>query len=418
VEGIGQLLYLELVSLPLTPDMAAPSVPLVQYNVLCSSLCEPSWFRETSPADLDPATRLSRVLAKLQGHIDATHGRAIIALQEVSMSWAGALDAWFAARGYHFVATLYGNRRNDYMGIALAFPLAHYALLETDISCPATSQRWGREPRPAPPTWVQAKLDSVRATLALLFWALTLSALWLPLARWLGELLGWCKPLPSRPPRPPQSAFQMAQGRWNRLVYFRLALRGGADRGSEFGVGTYHMPCMFRNPDVMVLHAALCAQRVLSLARGAPCVLIGDFNFKPGDAAYRLITQGRLSTDDPDYPVPPEWERFSPTLSQRFTSAYVAATGAEPEYTNHCVSGMNPEVFTGTLDYIFFSPGWVAKAVTPLPPLSEVRRISVAVVGIAVLRLGCGSVLLWLRYGRSRRPRSAPMPTSLPTTCS
>ena len=31
------------------------------------------------------------------------------------------------------------------------------------------------------------------------------------------------------------------------------------------------------------------------------------------------------------------------------------AGGAEPEFTNHTVSGMNPEPFTGTLDYIFFS---------------------------------------------------------------
>jgi endonuclease/exonuclease/phosphatase family metal-dependent hydrolase len=51
------------------------------------------------------------------------------------------------------------------------------------------------------------------------------------------------------------------------------------------------MPCVFWEPRVMVIHAALVTQRIQTLARGAPAVLIGDFNFKPGDAAYNLVTR-------------------------------------------------------------------------------------------------------------------------------
>ena len=118
----------------------------------------------------------------------------------------------------------------------------------------------------------------------------------------------------------------------------------------------------------MVIHAALCAQRTQALARGAPCVLLGDFNFKPGDAAYRLVTGGRLDESDAHYPAAPAWEPWRPVLEMPMHSAY-AALGGEPAYTNHTVSGMNPAPFTDCLDYIFFSDGhWEPISVLPTPP--------------------------------------------------
>jgi exonuclease III len=38
--------------------------------------------------------------------------KAVICLQEVSTLWAGALHAYFAKAGYHFVTGLYGKRFN------------------------------------------------------------------------------------------------------------------------------------------------------------------------------------------------------------------------------------------------------------------------------------------------------------------
>ena len=121
----------------------------------------------------------------------------------------------------------------------------------------------------------------------------------------------------------------------------------------------------------MVIHAALCAQRTQLLARGAPCVLLGDFNFQPSDAAYRLITEGSLDESDAHYPVAPAWEPWRPVLEMPMHSAY-AKLGGEPVYTNHTVSGMNPAPFTGTLDYIFFSEGhWEPVSCLPTPPSTE-----------------------------------------------
>jgi mRNA deadenylase 3'-5' endonuclease subunit Ccr4 len=58
------------------------------YNVLSSHLASPEHFRRCKPEDLAAAARLPRVLAKLEEEVARD---AVICLQEVSMTWAGAL---------------------------------------------------------------------------------------------------------------------------------------------------------------------------------------------------------------------------------------------------------------------------------------------------------------------------------------
>jgi hypothetical protein len=395
--------------LPKHPSMA--SIPFAQYNVLSSSLCEPTWYTESAAEDLDPKNRLPRVQDKLQQQIILTGGRVIIALQEVSMAWLGPLDTWFAERGYKFLCSLYGNPKNDFMGVALAVPLAHYDVLETAVCCVGEAQQWGREPaelrpgdwicpacqatcfasrstcfkckepKPVEPSALGDQLKSAvlgaKALLLLVIAAVTLSSLWLPAVKWVLAKLGLYKPPKKKSySRPQKSIWKQSQEKYNRLVYFRLVPKGVAG-APEFGVATYHMPCVFWEPAIMVIHAALCTQRTQILARGAPCVLLGDFNFKPGDAAYRLVTEGALDESDPHYPVAPAWEPWRPTLDA-MRSAY-ASLGGEPAYTNHTVSGMNPAPFTDTLDYIFYSGGsasgggdhWEPLSVLPTPPSTE-----------------------------------------------
>ena len=44
----------------------------------------------------------------------------------------------------------------------------------------------------------------------------------------------------------------------------------------------------------MMIHAALYAQTLQRMSGDIPHVLTGDFNFKPMDAPYHLITSGYL----------------------------------------------------------------------------------------------------------------------------
>ena len=100
----------------------------------------------------------------------------------------------------------------------------------------------------------------------------------------------------------------------------------------------------------MVIHASLFTSWAQELAKGRPLILCGDWNFKPvsedrngyprrvedstyqptnlhqskGDAAYRLVTEGSIPTDDRDYPTPQDYDRsgWKPGVSP-CASAYV-----------------------------------------------------------------------------------------------
>ncbi|MCL7044739.1 hypothetical protein MKW94_009956 [Papaver nudicaule] len=80
-------------------------------------------------------------------------------------------------------------------------------------------------------------------------------------------------------------------------------------------------------------------------------VLCGDFNSTPGDKVYEYLISGNS-------PVIPTVEHTE-ELPISLCSVY-ASTGGEPLFTN-CTPG-----FTGTLDYIFFSPSGHLKPVSYL----------------------------------------------------
>jgi hypothetical protein len=63
-----------------------------------------------------------------------------------------------------------------------------------------------------------------------------------------------------------------AKGRMNIMLFARLK---EVSSGKVVCVGTYHMPCMFWLPSVMVMHTALVSQRMKALAGNDPHVLAG-----------------------------------------------------------------------------------------------------------------------------------------------
>jgi endonuclease/exonuclease/phosphatase family metal-dependent hydrolase len=113
--------------------------------------------------------------------------------------------------------------------------------------------------------------------------------------------------------------YLQAKGRMNIMLFARLK---EVSSGKVVCVGTYHMPCMFWLPSVMVMHTALVSQRIKALAGNDPHVLAGDFNFKPDSSMYQLITEARLDESHPEYPDIPDWEPWRPTVPQPMHSAY------------------------------------------------------------------------------------------------
>jgi hypothetical protein len=106
-------------------------VRVASYNVLSSHLASPSHFSTLNPQHLAANNRLPIVLQKLDQEIQQ---KAILCLQEVSYTWAGAFHTHFCDSGYYFVTGLYGKKFNGYMGVGIAFPQEKYKLMDVDIA--------------------------------------------------------------------------------------------------------------------------------------------------------------------------------------------------------------------------------------------------------------------------------------------
>lgn len=327
-----------------------PVARIVSYNILSSHLCEADHYIKCKPEDLDPPTRRKRVEALLTQHMDK---QAVICLQEVSVQWVGELTPFFERAGYTFVTGNYGNAFNGYMGVALAWPTSRFTCEEMSVTKLADTKPWPE----------LAKKDKKKEEGS-------------KVAKALGGAWASIRTLWAKPSKPPFDVWHETKRRHNFMASAKLRCKKS---GVTFAVSTYHMPCLFGSDEkvqVMTNHASLAAQQALRFAgEGTPSILAGDFNIKPGDAPYALITKGTLPATDPHMPPPaPHGDTWTPSLPKAMSSAYVMANGVEPEFTNLASNAWGGDVFCETLDYIFLSSGdgWKVHGVRPLPSKEEV----------------------------------------------
>lgn len=299
------------------------AVRVSTYNVLSSHLASPDYFRNCEPQYLDQVYRLSKVKEKLDME---TSNKAVICLQEISTMWAGALHVYFASKGYSFTTALYGKKFNGYMGVGMAVPMDKYDIIDCDIQCIGDTKKVIRDPKPkGVNAWLKKGADILRKLKVM--------------------------------KRPEENPWQLAARRANQMICLKLRDKSSSGSGGDdsFVVGTYHMPCMFRTPQVMMIHCALSAQHIHKFASGAPYVYCGDFNIKPDSPMYDMMTRGKIS--NPQVPENPaliqapgdKWESVPPVP---LTSAYHESLGREPDFTNHA-QVLNDAPFIDTLDYIF-----------------------------------------------------------------
>ena len=285
------------------------------------------------------------------------------------------------------------------MGVGIAFPLSEYVLESCSINTCARTKKW-------PPMEGVRKVateetgTSSSAALLPLAAASSFANLFNPLR----GFLSWFGAVKGSVESPASSAtavdpWDRAKERKNTMILLRLQKRlqkqdkatnqaAGKAVPVRFCVGTYHMPCAFREPQVMVIHTALCVSHALRFSKGLPLIFAGDFNFTPGSAPYRLLTEGCLNENDAAYPPPPsnpldKW-RVNKALMAAATaatagtareggataglqSAYHTFLGKEPTFTNFAFTEWDTVAFKDTLDYIFLSPHWTVEAVEPLP---------------------------------------------------
>lgn len=313
-------------------------IRVASYNVLSSHLASADFYSTLNPEHLKASNRLPVVLQKIE---DEVQKKSIICLQEVSYDWAGEFHTYFANKGYHVVSGLYGKKFNGYMGCMIAWPTATMSVLNVDISRLSDKREggWPREPRKG---------------LLMNF----VSGIWSVTRQTLQDLgvLGW----------PPHDHWAMAENRMNVILSVKLQEKQSR---KEFYTSTYHMPCVYYAPMVMSIHAELAAQHLEKLAGDCPYILAGDWNIKPRDSVYDLLTTGKMDANNPDWPIPKNGMEWKP-IAKPLKSAYAESAHGEPDFTNYARIKKN-EPFVDTLDYIFYSQEWKVEDVKPLPKRDE-----------------------------------------------
>ena len=322
----------------------------VTYNVLSNHLIHPGFVkRGCAPEHLESSRRLLKIKQKLEESISRG---AIIGLQEVSSDWAGEFHTFFAQHNYHVVFAPYGEKFNGRMGSLLAFPMNKFlpdkiSLHHVSDSLPDTPNLAMKTPEHLSPHGFLSDVGMAQI-LGLHRDALNLNYRYAPQ----GPTLEMLNPRQDR-------EWGLAARRQNVAVLARL--RPIQQDGRSFCVGVYHMPCVFgsnehrqtQNIHALALKSALSNLRATS---DEPCILMGDFNIKPGTSGYAVLSGEQLGHEDA--PDTAYYRRIYTDLP--LTSAYAVHNGSEP---GPC-----------QLDYIWISQGCRVLECPKLDP--RIRRPS------------------------------------------
>lgn len=315
---------------PRSLESSMERVNVVSYNVLSSALASPDWFTKCSPEHLSSSNRLYKLCEKLE---KCMQNNSIICLQEVSREWAGYLYVFFSHRNYYFITSLYGNALQDYMGIGMAIPLKAFVLKEVNIKRIADTKELPKREESKGTTFFNVKT-------------------WCP---WTGNQTIT------------KNSWEESLKKQNTMISVRL-VHLGKQQAKPFCIGTYHMPCAYQYPEIMLIHASLAAQHLQEFAQGQEHIFAGDFNFEPHSPPYELYTKNTIESDAIE---PLRNDDWSPKLKTLLQSAYASHSG-EPEVTNYASNDGKP-CFHGTIDYIFISPGIKCISTEELPTLAYLK---------------------------------------------
>jgi endonuclease/exonuclease/phosphatase family metal-dependent hydrolase len=281
--------------------------------------------------------------------------------EECSNRWKGYLHVYFQRRGYFFVDAHYGRQFDGYMGVGIAFPFRRFEAMAISIQRVADTKKWWPERSSTSSKNPGDKVDEL-IDLAGYF-----------ASPYFFDAVDGIEEVDEEQDEDERrlniNPWDYSRARQNMMVCVKLKPRGGIGDGSSFVVATYHMPCAYWAPKVMVIHTALATQCAQRFADAAPLILAGDWNFKPGAAPYQLLTTGRLAEDHPAHPGSLEGDSWRPEEGLKaMRSAYADKNpGGEPEFTNYAWVRNDEDPFIGTLDYIFVSQQCTVTGVSKLP---------------------------------------------------
>ncbi|CAF3920284.1 unnamed protein product [Rotaria sp. Silwood1] len=309
------------------------TIRIVSYNILAPIFAErPAVYQKCQPQCLKTDYRWNLIESQLKQEI-IHHDNTVICLQEICLSFLPKLELFFRGLNYTFFHNLYGSLNNDYLGIGTAIPLSMQlkSISYIKVGDYLRSINMPREKKDSLLTWGQS--------------------LW--------------QYLKSKFVEPSMDTWEMAMSTPNTLICLQVVIDS-----KILYVANYHMPCLYQIPDLMRIHSCVVKDLMFELAAGHNFILTGDFNIKPSEICYRVLTEKFYNANLPESNI---YEiSYRPNIEQVLKSAYREKNGVEPVYTNYRDVPKSPN-FCATLDYIFFEGHLTVEKVLELPdqPRSE-----------------------------------------------
>ena len=320
-------------------------VRVTTYNLLSTKLANPDYHIHCESKYLATEYRWEIIKSQLSSEILFS---SIICLQEVSTEWLEKLTPFLHSNKYAIVGGTYGLFQSDGdMGVFIAYPYDVYTLEELRQIKP------GREIKKYTKKLKKAQSERLKS---FLFWLI--SSIFNLIPRFIPFKENLINLISKR-----EDTWQKAINKDNLLVLCRFKQK--TDSKGSFCIGTYHMPCNFTNPSLMLIHSSMACKLLAKFADTNPYVFAGDFNLKPCDPGYKMITEGgsnynQLVDQSSNFEV-----KLVVGLDQPLFSAYKLAKGKEPTFTNYSFCKSNNQ-FKDCIDYIFCSQGWAVQSVSDL----------------------------------------------------
>jgi hypothetical protein len=265
---------------------------------LAKKLCNAATYPANKPEDLDFVSRIKKIKQKLL--LEMNHS-AILLLQEVDHDSLATLLQFLELNEYSHVSTSYGNAGSGYFGVLVAWPRESYKVTRMKIGNASNEKKWLSQD-------------------------------------------------PLTPKTPDEQRWYDASQKKNQYIFVEF--------DEEFVVATYHMPCEFQDPQMMTILASNITELIFEWADGRPFVFGGDFNIKPHDFQYAMLTGTGVDFENKAMPVPLQSDPYRAGRFPGLNSAYMVLNGHEPRFTNsvqymdNATNQLTP--FAGTLDYLFF----------------------------------------------------------------
>lgn len=284
-------------------------ISIVQYNLLCSNLSTTKFYVYNKPEYLDSDYRYGEIIKQLDSYIERS--RPVFCLQEVSHEWGGKLLIYFISKKYTFIYRYYGDRFQDYMGIAIAVP--------NEITIKNIYYKRVSDYIPVVNKKNISKYNSLNI---------------FNIFKYLINLIGKITPNIIRHNNinnnnnkdiSEYDQYLKAKSRYNMAIIVELS-----SFKRPIFICNYHMPCLYRFPHAIKLHTLALILICKVLTYENTLIMAGDFNFEPTNDCYKSI------------------------INTNMKSAYKNIHLTEP-ITNIVHTCISKQILNLCLDYIFVS---------------------------------------------------------------